>query len=1093
MTRFWLRWWWACVALVVLLPAAQAALMESIPCGYIPERNLRLAKFILDVSVDESNKSLNFYVTSKVLNPEDPTSRDIVINDVNMTTNMFTTLHVQILFVGRTIIEENLRFCDLVSVKNTTDLYSSPRFSNSTDASGGENSIPGMGPHRVNETQINNRRQDNEDEYASESDNVFHLGSLSDIQSREDRQILPDQERSDKELSVQDISAQYLSTHLSPRDDLTNSIFNASNNEVHCPLYVNDTIVFYYKADISDTFVKLGSYTATFSLVSNDQPSQLMSCNKAYVTQIQNGRTRKAILYSVVVLAIVTALVNFFTVTYSSDQESSNPLLFTASTMCNEALLKQLDATVYRLIPYIQFITFTGALDLQYPGFYQPLVTKVRWSCLMGVRFFGRREESYTGFQESHLYGNFHGSGLSALSAYANDSVPIWPNFMVVLAIWCGLSILSLQILMVCKRPAEMLYSKILHRNKSKQRHTAGPPKHDFITWTSMFYVTVGDSIHSFVMLFSLPFLTITFNLFANASHLTRQRFTNSRIVAMATEIFKQGISYDSLAGSACFPTPGGKNTTNSLFADESAVGNSSTTSSNYYDKEPATKFYEDSSVEYLVPAGIILALWVAIVGFFIFYFLIRIKNFRPVKNPRVTRLYTSMKTIHFWGLIYNHLDPAKLSYVGVSWATVVARSVVIGVIQFQGCVQVICLVAIEIFDFAYLLVARPYYVKMTWWSSRWFLPFARCLVTILLIPFLRELDVSEAKRTYVAYSQFVIHVVVAAVFLGQLAYCFITTVMSIAEARRKNVQDGHDYNSLASRDSKVSSQQLFYATDEFEYHPIRHMKTPVSDRSRDEEEDDDGDSNIDDEKDLYFRGGVRPAVPRVTGDLFSDEEFPADVSALGMMSLDDSFDFGAPERACCRSPTKCSLAQQDELLLRLPSSESFHEQQQRSNMRRRLNDYTFREGDLIYKKYAEDQIDPEIKALWDARTGNEHKTNPMAQAMGGGGSSSSGATTVVDAHPQHIVRPSPAENRKPSMYEATWNKIQGLFGLHNTNRSNQITPSGTGFVVSRPRQIVVKQLVTPPSVEDSSLDERLDSGTVVSTPDKEKNDGYMR
>lgn len=130
---------------------------------------------------------------------------------------------------------------------------------------------------------------------------------------------------------------------------------NATGALVNCPLYYNDSIVLYYEADIAKHFHRLGSYQIKFMVISNDEDSKIIGCSRTYITPVQPGIFNGIVGYGVLALLIITIVVNLLTMAYSTYQESSNPFLFKASTICNLALLKQVDASLPGIIGYLQY------------------------------------------------------------------------------------------------------------------------------------------------------------------------------------------------------------------------------------------------------------------------------------------------------------------------------------------------------------------------------------------------------------------------------------------------------------------------------------------------------------------------------------------------------------------------------------------------------------------------------------------------------------------------------------------------------------------------------------------------------------------
>ncbi|MCG5051318.1 hypothetical protein L2164_21890, partial [Pectobacterium brasiliense] len=124
----------------------------------------------------------------------------------------------------------------------------------------------------------------------------------------------------------------------------------------------------------------------------------------------------------------------------------------------------------------------------------------------------------------------------------------------------------------------------------------------------------------------------------------------------------------------------------------------------------------------------------------------------------------------------------------------------------------------------------------------------------------------------------------------------------------------------------------------------------------------------------------------------------------------------------------------------------SFQQQQQYSNLRKRKNDYTFREGDLIYKKcFVDDSIDPEIKALWASRNNWNFSNSQQPHS-----DSKKGIKQKVD---DNISRRH-NDTSEYSYWDHLIDKIKKLFPFKPfaAKKSDE-----NSFLVSRPRPLTVK------------------------------------
>lgn len=935
-----------------------ASLVQSTSCASNVSA-VRLANYVMDVVISDNHDKLQFYITSQVINNNDVLDTSVIINDVNTTSNRWTNMHVEILFMGKQFIDENVRFCDIVNVKNTLEYLLSPRFQDYLSVSGP--AVVSNGTLTVNERRKNDKRQ-----------HELETMDLPTLMARDNKS--------------DDFSAPRNFTH-KPQQVSENNVFNYTSTLVaaHCPLYVNDTITFFYEADIGKNYHRLGSYTVKFTLISNEVESQIISCNKAYITPTQPSSIYTTIMIGVLLLLLVTGGINFFTVMYSSYQESSNPLLFTASTIGNEKLLKQLECSVTSILQYLQFALFIGALDLQYPGFYQPLISQFKWCALLGISLIGidrggrfHKHSPRGPSTKDFVYSTFNKRGLQSLTEYSTDrnSIDCWPNFMLVLTIWIIMQILAKQLFIYIKE-----FILLVRGNRYMMIG-----RESRLDLSKNLSLILGEIFNNILNLFSLPFLTLTLYIFSLALETKEWESFYPFLSGLSHDIYDPYSSYKSLF----LPRF-------NFHSWQHESGNFTLTNSNLTSTPklyPSTLLYNDTvtnitssfqsrpnfaiPARVMAPAIISFILWCALALFFTFNFLFTIKKvylkdkkntfwetlipFRICQNSNVSKLYTSLKTILIWGFSYHHLEPTKIFYLTVPYSSIFLKLIVIGTLQNYGCAQVTILSIIEFLEICVLIYHKPYFIKIRWFSTRMITPFAKLVVTLLCIPYIRQLDLSEARRTYVAYAQLLIHVIVAVIFILQLLYGLGMTVYNIIKENSKRSEGdtkivnmkkikSHEYRGISKLEEVggfdgESSTPPYLMSDRFN----------VKFDSPSEEE-------IENEDAYYFRGA---AANRVKG--------KHETATSNYTEEDFSEIYNKPEKACFRND---SFTDANDHLLRSISDlgSSFHEQQKSSYRRRKENDYTFREGDFIYKKFlVDDSIDPEIKALWNLRTQNQNQ-----------------------------------------------------------------------------------------------------------------------
>lgn len=945
----------------------------------------KLRLLITDVALDKEKKKLKFFINSQVAN-FDPNSTDddtsIIINDVNTTTNKYTTLHVEIGFMDKIIVKENVRFCDMIAVKNTTAFQSSPRFIHDTANNNNFTKIPHT------------------------NKNYESFESLSAVLKTPNNPEDDDGLSTKPPLSFQD----HVFNHtLATSNTTVDRIFsNSTGHLVQCPLYYNDSIVLYYEVDVNDHFHKLGSYSVLFKVISNEEDSKIIGCSKAYVTPVQPKVISNVVAYGVLVLLMVTLLLNVITIMYSTYQESSNPFLFKASAICNEELLKQVDTTLPGIFTYLQYALFMGGLDLAYPGFFQPILGQIKWCALIGFSpVFKNEHHSYN--HSDNVYYTLETGGLPNLTRYISNDLIInnWANFIVTFIVVIVMHIVLSQLFIMSK----LLLDKLdLGNSRSKKLFVRGGDFNGFSIFSKKnFYLILGQVLHLFLLVFAMPFLILSSFQFLAASDILGKRRFGTNYAQLREDAYSMVVPYNEL----CIPS--------SIFSFATKIGDGSEYSPSKYPpifdsghmrhnterrnyvssqlsqdrmylhpNDNATLFhnthhignytqkvdpsYMRISEPCLVFSGILLALWVILCLYFAFHYLVSIKRyFRIKQSSNISRLYTSLRTILIWGYLYVEYRPERVEYALYEFFTMFFKLMVIGLLQRHGIAQVVCLTLISILDLIVLFTIHPHYVKISWWSLKLMFPVARFLTAVLCIAFIRDLELSVTSKLYVAYAQLLIHTIVGILFCIQLFYWFTRTMISIFQNLKNNQTNNDDVNQLLTvYDSLDDFQQ------QFDYKPLQPLPTyqiysaataitttPLS---------------IIDQMENPFIFGQRSGScsMKQNGARNKTNAGKANKDKDEMEQQEEEEYLDANYYYRSRSEQVSKNIVDHELQTHSSNNSdvtSFEQLQYESNMRKLKNDYKVREGDYIYRKYfTDDSIDPEIKELWESRKNNNNK-----------------------------------------------------------------------------------------------------------------------
>lgn len=1106
--------------ILILLPVVLSAFLNNSPCKAVSADKFAFKKMLVDVALDKEHNLLKFFINTKVIDISNSSNTLPVIQDVNATTNRFTTFHATLWFMGKQIVDENKRFCQMVGVKNTTQYYQGPRFYNHSKpnttivvnpygpievSNGYLKPAKRDGSALINETYLDNQdavminellgddtsayisyatdveyaadgqedttnyadEQNYETTYNAEEENTEYYdttystaqidydysdetnngdyqednGEYQDDTGNTDNYYDPNndyygdmyatatnilllsnvfgdapEETTPPEsstVSSEDAASTLVSSYvLNSYTDTEKDISFASSNEtisqlfsndtgdfVGCPLYVNDSIYIYYEVDISDQMRNIGSFSARFSIISNDDESLILACSKVYITPTVNSSLQNGILFGALALLLATGINNFLTVMHSSYQESENPFLFTASTICNRNLLRQLDATVQRIIVYLQFALFTAGLNLNYPGFYQPLLALLKWSALLGFSFI-KGNNFYTSTELDNIYLTYNADGLNSLSYFGNykTSGTNWWNFIITLVIWVSIQISCQAIYFIFKYLKDNNFKNVLSKSDFK------------VNFRRTLSLMMGVALNNFLMFFGFPFLVLTIYMFYLAAENKDQYSPN--IDTLQADSFSRDTSYDSLFSPISYIVLNyGHNLSSNIAVDNEFINQGYNITSN--STTNITIVDIDSGVETgpVVMGSILFALWIGLSFFFISKYLIGFSNWKLAVSKNVHKLYTSVNTVLCWAFFYHHYHPEKNYFVIVDIVQMILKLLVISLIQVSGLSQVICLIVLEFVGLAFLVVLKPFYLELSWTTTRWMIPFARILVTMLCIPFIESLDVAEEQRTYVAYAQLIIHVVIAFAFLGQLMYCFISTVLTIIKHRKKSLND-----QLEEKLTKTASLEEFKT--QFEYRPIESLLKPIQ----------------------PYR------IAQETDNLVYDDSSMGSTHKFDVSNSDYYYRYNSSNingKLAINGLDNTSITSE---------TESFKRLRETADERRKQNDYTTREADNIYRKFfLNDDIDEDMKQLWESR---KMRSNLK-----------------------------PRENIKVG--NRIHDKLDNKLSLFKTFGKKTVVEEEKGFHVSRPRPLVVRKMPSNNETDDAHSTEEETFSDSISSIDR--------
>ncbi|KAK2063888.1 integral membrane protein [Colletotrichum caudatum] len=185
------------------------------------------------------------------------------------------------------------------------------------------------------------------------------------------------------------------------------------------------------------------SLAATLQVIYGDDLAKHIGCASATITP-DLGSTRDLLRYLPLVVLLFVGFATMFASVFSP-WGSTDIFHWTTNYGRDADLLRLVTPGFGDCLQYIQFVALTGGLTLNYPGFYQPVVSQVSWSALMFNESFVSKSPGWQPIQD----GIYVANGSYGLHRYAQmvgmtDVEDIWAGTIIwVCAIVAALLVLT--------------------------------------------------------------------------------------------------------------------------------------------------------------------------------------------------------------------------------------------------------------------------------------------------------------------------------------------------------------------------------------------------------------------------------------------------------------------------------------------------------------------------------------------------------------------------------------------------------------------------------------------------------------------------
>lgn len=189
------------------------------------------------------------------------------------------------------------------------------------------------------------------------------------------------------------------------------------------------------------------SFSLTFLLINGDKAATNIGCVSATITPDLGGLSWVLKFMPLLVLLFAGFAVPFAGIW--SPWGTTNIFHWTSNYGRDADLLRLVTPGFGDCLQYIQFIVLTGALTLDYPGFFQPVVSQVGWSSLMFNESFVAHAEPWQNVVDG-VYVTKNGTvyGLQKIAQLIgmSEAEDVWPGMIVWLCVIVASAIVLIQV-----------------------------------------------------------------------------------------------------------------------------------------------------------------------------------------------------------------------------------------------------------------------------------------------------------------------------------------------------------------------------------------------------------------------------------------------------------------------------------------------------------------------------------------------------------------------------------------------------------------------------------------------------------------------
>jgi hypothetical protein len=197
--------------------------------------------------------------------------------------------------------------------------------------------------------------------------------------------------------------------------------------------------------DFNSTY-SFATWASTLSIVSGNAERQPLGCISASITPALGRKLSDSLCYMPAAILALVAIATVFAAT-CSPWGTSNVFRWSSNYGRDEDLLRLVTPGFGDCLQYIQFIVLAGSLSLNYPGFFQPVVSQASWSVLLFNQSFVSQGNGSQSLVDGIYFAN--GTyGLTRMGQYVGMTKErdIWACMAIFLLVLIGIVILITQL-----------------------------------------------------------------------------------------------------------------------------------------------------------------------------------------------------------------------------------------------------------------------------------------------------------------------------------------------------------------------------------------------------------------------------------------------------------------------------------------------------------------------------------------------------------------------------------------------------------------------------------------------------------------------